>query len=63
MNGIRKYQTASGETPSELDQEVNQLIQKGWQLFGNPYVAGTQDRYPCQAMVLTEDEETVASKA
>jgi hypothetical protein len=50
-----EYKTATGETTDQLDASVNQLIKEGYQPYGVPYYAGSQDQDNpslfCQAMV------------
>lgn len=52
---IIAYKTICRVLPSELDDEINKLIQEGWELYHGPYSAGNGDRdedgYSCQAMV------------
>lgn len=47
---IIEYKTAHGDNYTELDQMVNELIGKGFQPFGSPYlsdapVAGMTDTF------------------
>lgn len=57
---IKHYVTAFSNDLVKLDREVNELIAKGYQPYGNPYIsdneiAGGTDRFlACQAMVLYE---------
>mgnify|MGYP006111160055 CR=1 FL=1 len=58
-----EYQTAWSLSPKQLDEEVNRKLQRGWQLYGNPYVihkTQSQDEYVryCQALVkVSSDDE------
>ena len=53
------YRTASGATPSELDERVNALLAEGFGLFGAPYSVRNEQGFPnfCQAMTKDTDAE------
>ena len=58
---IKHYVTAFSNDVVKLDHAVNDLIAKGYQPYGNPYVSdcganGGTDRFlACQSMVLYEN--------
>lgn len=59
---IKHYVTAFSNDVLKLDREVNELLAKGYQPYGNPYISknddvgGINDRFlACQAMVVYED--------
>lgn len=49
MNEIVEYITAAESSRNDLDTRVNEMIQRGFQPFGSPYVK--DNSVPCQAMV------------
>ena len=57
MTRVTEYKTAGASSAKDLDVEVNDLIAKGFQPYGNPYlsdreVEGKVDRFVLwQAMV------------
>jgi len=53
---ITEYKTVAEQSPRELDEEVNRLIAKGYELYGNPYSGGiaTDEFLIYQAMVKLE---------
>jgi hypothetical protein len=50
---ITEYRTVAEQSARELDDEVNRLISRGYELYGNPYSSGveTEEHVICQAMV------------
>jgi hypothetical protein len=54
---IHKYITAAGDTLKELDENVNAMIDEGFEPYGNPYFVGHTDSNVdspiCQAMIMT----------
>lgn len=46
------YWTQHAATPGDLDDLVDERIDEGWELYGDPYVATPPDKDPlfCQAM-------------
>jgi hypothetical protein len=53
MEQDRRYWTQHAATPGELDDLIDERINEGWELFGDPYVAIHPEKDPlfCQAMV------------
>jgi len=58
MNDIMEYITAAESSRTDLDTRVNELIQRGFQPFGSPYVK--DNSFPCQAMVKYAEAATVS---
>jgi hypothetical protein len=56
---ITKYKTIVGATTLELDRAVNELLQEGYALYGNPYTNGdaVNGLVLCQAMVVNESPD------
>jgi hypothetical protein len=57
---ILEYKTAHGDNYTELDQMVNELIGKGFQPYGSPYlsdapVAGISDSFVVMQAVVRYD--------
>lgn len=59
---IKHYTTAFANDVVKLDREVNELLAKGYQPYGNPYISdsegaeGGTDRFlACQAMISYEE--------
>jgi hypothetical protein len=59
---IKHYVTALSNDVVKLDREVNELLAKGYQPFGSPYISKNDERgadvdrfIACQAMVLYEE--------
>jgi hypothetical protein len=52
MDEPEHYWTQFAFTPAELDDLVNERIQEGWELFGDPYFAThpEKDSIFCQAV-------------
>lgn len=52
------YKTVKGYTPSDLDSRVESYLEKGYQLYGNPYSYILGDKV-CfvQAMIYVDEEE------
>jgi hypothetical protein len=50
---ITEYKTVAEQSTRELDEEVNRLIARGFELYGSPYSSGVEveDHIICQAMV------------
>jgi len=49
-----EYILLSINSPVELEREVNEKLKKGWELYGNPFVAfTTAEWYHYQAMIKT----------
>ena len=50
---ITEYKTVAEQSVRELDEEVNRLISRGFELYGSPYSSGVEaeDHLICQAMV------------
>jgi len=46
-----KYITVAGSSTTGLDQNVNELLEDGYDLHGNPYFAGDPELGFCQAMI------------
>jgi hypothetical protein len=53
---ITEYKTVAEQSPRELDEEVNRLIAKGYELYGSPYSGGvaTDEFLIHQALVKIE---------
>ncbi len=51
MREIAEYITARDSNIKDLDIAVNELIQRGFQPFGSPYVTEGDEFLACQAMV------------
>lgn len=61
MDEIKRYHTVRESNFQDLDNLVNQLIKKGWQPFGNPYVTDSEREFlACQAMVLCSEDEILS---
>ena len=43
MKHIETYKTISGENSRELDANVNEFIRQGFQPFGSPYLAQSDE--------------------
>jgi hypothetical protein len=56
MRGIREYATIREDNFKDLDKKVNELIEQGFQPYGNPYVTDNREFLVCQAMVNYEKE-------
>jgi hypothetical protein len=56
---ITKYKTIVGATTVELDRAVNELLQEGYTLYGNPYTNGdaANGYVLCQALVVNESPD------
>jgi len=58
---IKRYATAYGNSPLELDEAVNKQLAAGWQPYGNPYASenpvkdAMEPQWLAQAMVKSED--------
>jgi hypothetical protein len=39
MGKVTEYKTVSADSAAQLDTAVNELLHRGFQLFGNPYLA------------------------
>lgn len=50
---ITEYRTVAEQSARELDEEVNRLIGKGFELYGSPYTTGVEaeEHMICQALV------------
>jgi hypothetical protein len=53
------YETARCESTKHLDQLVTDMMDFGWELYGNPYTVtetydGIASSFYCQAMVMDE---------
>ena len=50
---ITEYKTVAEQSVRELDEEVNRLLTRGFELYGSPYASGVEaeDHLICQAMV------------
>ena len=62
-----EYSTIIGTTTSELDDNVNEHLQMGWELYGSPYATspdgyegGDSRVYVCQALVKKRKTNTKA---
>jgi hypothetical protein len=53
-----KYKIVVGRTYIQLSQEVENHLNQGWILYGNPYLGGISDynHHHCQAMILNSKE-------
>ena len=57
------YKTVTAKTAVELDKQVNQLLEAGYQPYGNPYLIDRQGEETLgefllfQAMVMDQDEK------
>lgn len=62
---ITKYKTIVGATTVELDRAVNELLQEGYTLYGNPYTNGdaANGYVLCQALVVNESPDPDAKVA
>ena len=55
---IGTYKTVGADTADELDDQVNEMLGEGWELYGSPYavqvseVDGRTERIVYQALVL-----------
>jgi hypothetical protein len=58
---IVEYKTATGTTPDQLDKEVNELLDQGYQIYGDPYSTG--ELLVSQAMVLDKKTRIKRTKA
>src|ERR1700722_4562637 len=58
-----KYKTIVGATTVELDRAVNELLQEGYTLYGNPYTNGDAANgfVLCQALVVNESPDPDAN--
>ncbi len=56
MKRITEYATARGSNIKDLDARVNELIQRGLQPFGSPYMVEGPEPLVCQAMVQYEPQ-------
>ncbi len=45
MNAIEEYTTIVAVDSKELDAKVTELLKKGFELYGNPYLAQGPDRF------------------
>jgi hypothetical protein len=62
MSSKTRYTTATGLSPEALDKAVANLLQEGFQLYGNPYSATRDDAVIfCQALV-GEDAESMSEQ-
>lgn len=60
---IKEYKTVWAEKAEEFDREVNDFLDKGWELYGQPYSVadgGTGEEghihgYHCQALTFTPE--------
>lgn len=58
MEEICFYRTVRTPGFTQLDEEVNSLIEEGFQPFGSPYTAAGKDGFRvCQAMVKLGEKE------
>lgn len=49
---IGEYQTIRANSAADLDKHVNEALEQGFELYGNPYVAESAGQTMiCQAMV------------
>lgn len=48
---IQEYNTVTGKSSAELDQNVKALLKDGFEPYGNPYFISPFDAPFCQAMV------------
>lgn len=64
MEKPKHYWTQFGNTPGELDDLVNERMDEGWELFGDPYFVnyGEKDPLFCQAMSWTRPKATTVSE-
>ena len=44
----KKYNSIFAENPRQLDERVNEALQDGWDLYGNPYYC---EGYVAQAVI------------
>ena len=51
---IKKYATAFGNNPRELDEAVNKLIVSGWQPYGNPYATENPVKQALEHLLLAQ---------
>jgi hypothetical protein len=51
MNTPIRYITVAGSSTTDLDENVNELLEDGYALHGNPYFAGDPELGFCQAMI------------
>jgi hypothetical protein len=53
------YKTVVNGSPYQLDKQINDLLQIGWELFCNPYAIRDANNEPfsCQALVYSEKED------
>lgn len=50
------YTVCKGETVEELSDEVERMLENGWELYGIPFISEGQDWWTMyQAMVHSED--------
>ncbi len=50
---VKEYVTIVQGIPQVFDAAINEQLQEGWQLYGNPYVTTIRGQLNyCQAMVL-----------
>ena len=57
-----RYTTAAGLSTEALDKEVENLLQEGFRLYGDPYAATRGEGVIfCQALI-AEDAETMAEQ-
>jgi hypothetical protein len=63
LNNMTKYELVCGDWPPELNKFVNEYLNKGWKLYGNPFGIGTSDDSAVyQAMTIEEVEEIPVMK-
>jgi len=51
---IKKYATAYGNNPRELDEAVNKHITDGWQPYGNPYATENPVEGAMESLLLAQ---------
>jgi hypothetical protein len=51
MNTPIKYISVAGSSTADLDQHVNELLEDGYELYGNPYFANDPELGFCQALI------------
>lgn len=44
MNAIEEYTTVSATSSKELDVKVTELLKKGFEPYGSPYIANSPER-------------------
>jgi hypothetical protein len=61
---VSEYRTVQGKDIRELDQQVNQAIEEGFQPFGNPYlmIKDASTRFYTQAMIKGEEEFSASER-